>query len=188
MLKRATRPVAGYDPTDLAWLSVFAFDPDADRGASVAGDLLETIATAASEAGARRLLFGRDPQNVLAGVPTTVETPYRDVLTDAGFAIDAEDVVHDLQRDIRSFSPPESVRGTAEEWPDLRVERATTREPELLDFLADQFPGRWHYEATNICRVPGGPEDYWVLLQEDRVVGSARSNRHDGAYRGSNVN
>lgn len=188
VLKRLARPVDGYDPTDRAWLSVFAFDPGTDRGRSVADELLATVAETAAGTGAERLRFGGDPQNLLAGVPNTMGPAYRDALTDAGFEIDADDVVYDLQRDITDFAPPDDVRATGDEWPDLRVERATNREPALLSFLADQFPGRWHYEARNICRVPGGAEDYWVLLYEDSLVGFARSNRHDGAYRGANAN
>jgi len=186
VLKRLTRSIGGYDPTDTAWLSLFAFD--ADRGRPIADELLTTIGETAVEGGAARLRFGGDPQNFVAGVPNTVNPAYRDVLTAAGFAIDTDDVVYDLQRNITEFAPPDAVRATGREWPGLGVERATDHEPALQSFLADQFPGRWHYEAGNICRVPGGPEDYWVLLYEDSVIGFARSNRHDGAYRGANAN
>jgi len=38
------------------------------------------------------------------------------------------------------------------------------------------FPGRWHYEAENIRRIPGGIEDYWLLWCDNVPVGFARTN------------
>ncbi|MFB6152508.1 MAG: GNAT family N-acetyltransferase [Haloarculaceae archaeon] len=186
VLKRLERAVGDYDPTDRAWLSVLAFDPGTDAGRAAARELLAAIAEDLRADGAAELVFGRDPGNFFAGVPRGVPDAYVDVLDGAGFAF--EGVAHDLERSIAGYSPPERVRETDREWPGLDVVPATGREDELLAFLDDQFSGRWRYEAANVCRVPGGPDDYWLLLFDGEVAGFLRSNRHDGAYRGPNVN
>ncbi|MFB6087422.1 MAG: GNAT family N-acetyltransferase [Haloarculaceae archaeon] len=184
VVKRLTRPVGDYDPTETAWLSLFAFDPDG--GASAGRTLLRHVADECRATGATTLRVGCSPQNLLAGVPDGFPQAYVEALREVGFELG--DPVYDLERAIDGYTVPEAQRATAEEWPDLSVVRATGREEELLAFLAEQFPGRWRYEAENICRRPGGPADFWLLRHEGEAAGFLRSNRHDGAYRGSNVN
>lgn len=186
VVKRLDRPVGDYDPTGRAWLSLFAFDLDSAAGASAGRALLGHLATELRGAGATELVFGRSPQNLLAGVPDALPEASVRALEDAGFELGGN--VYDLQRDVAGYTLPDACRETAREWPGLDVVRATGRENPLLEFLSAQFPGRWHYEAANVCRVPGGPADYWLLTFEGDPVGFIRSNRHDGAYRGPNVN
>lgn len=186
VMKRLGRAVGDYDPTGLAWLSLFAFDPDDPAGASAGRALLDHLADELRGAGASELVFGRGPQNLLAGVPDALPDPFVRVLEDAGFELGGD--VFDLQREIAGYALPEAQRETARERPGLDVVRATGREDRILEFLSDQFPGRWRYEAANVCRVPGGPADYWLLTFEGDPVGFVRSNRHDGPYRGPNVN
>jgi GNAT superfamily N-acetyltransferase len=176
--KRLTAPISDYAGPDQGWVSLFAVDPSFEAG--IASDLLATVERAMAEEGVSILRFGGDPEQFLPGLPIDFDDT-RAALRDRGF--ENQGRVYDLQRDIRSF---ESC-GDVEDESLLSLERVDSTES-LLWFLADQFPGRWHYEAVNVCRLPGGESDYWLLSHEGTTVGFARTNTPESAYRGANVN
>ncbi len=182
--KRLTESIPDYADSEQGWLSLFAIDPDARNRSHIASELLATVERAMADWGVSRLRFGGDPGQFLPGLPTEFDA-LRDDLRAAGF--EAGRTFHDLVRDISDFEVPARVARVREERPDLRLERVADAEP-LLDFLTDQFPGRWRYEAENVTRVPGGESDYWLLSREESVVGFARTNVPDSAYRGGNAN
>ncbi|RYJ19505.1 N-acetyltransferase [Halogeometricum borinquense] len=186
VLKQLDSPVREFEDTDTAWLSLFAFEPDSERARTLGKDLLTTVVDKHVATDHSTLHFGCSPQNFVSGVPSTFPEPYRNVLRDVGF--ESQQTVYDLSRAITRFDDPATVESVGRELETLRVERATGSEADLLSFLEDQFPGRWYYEARNICRIPGGAADYWLLRWDGDVVGFARSNRWDGSYRGPNVN
>lgn len=180
--KRLTAPVSDYAGPDQGWVSLFVVDPACKAG--VANGLLATVEQFMSERGVSSLRVGGDPGQFISGVPVEFADT-QTVLHDRGF--ETQWKVYDLQRDIRSFEPPISVDHVLDEWSGLSLERVDSTEP-LLQFLVDQFPGRWHYEAANVCRLPGGGRDYWLLSHEGTTVGFARTNTAESAYRGGNIN
>lgn len=186
VVKRLENPVPGFERDDAAWLSLFAFEDKSPVAESLGTDLLSTVFDELAAAGHSTVHFACSPQNFLAGIPSTLHRSYSSVLQDAGF--EGEQTVYDMERDIASFDDPAGVVDVRDDWEHLRVESASDAVDDLQSFLADQFPGRWLYEARNVCRFPGGGADYWILREGDDVVGFARTNRHDGAYRGPNVN
>ena len=183
--ERLVESVPDYAGPEQGWLSLFAVDSSISDRKAVADDLLGTVARAMADRGVTRLRFGGDPGQFLPGAPSELED-LREMLRDAGF--EAQKTVYDLQRDITGFDPGERVADVGESWPDLTVERVGASAEDLRAFLADQFPGRWHYEARNVCRVPGGADDYWLLRHDGTAVGFVRANTPDSAYRGANVN
>lgn len=186
VVKRLHDPAGTFDATETAWLSLFAFDPASEDGRAACETLLQGVAEDVRSAGASKLVVGRSPQRFLAGVPDALPDAYVEALEAVGFTFG--EAVYDLQREISGYEMPADCVATGREWPALDVVRATGREGLLQDFLREQFPGPWPYEAANICAIPGGPADYFLLTFEGDPVGFLRSNRHDGAYRGANCN
>lgn len=185
LAKTLTRTVSDYAGPDHAWLSLLAVDADGPNPEAVARSLLDTAETGLSETGAETVRFGGDPQNFLPGLPTGLDAAYREVLEAAGY--EPVGTVYDLERDVSSFEPPERVARARTD--DLTVERVgPATVSELLAFLEAQFPGRWHYEAVNVVRRPGGADDYWLLRHGETVVGFARTNAPSSGYRGGNAN
>ncbi|WP_227356389.1 GNAT family N-acetyltransferase [Haladaptatus salinisoli] len=182
--KRLTERIADYAGPEQGWVSLFAVDPSVENRDAVADELLAAVERGMVERGVIRLRFGGDPGQFLPGLPTEFDR-LRARLRDAGF--ESRGTVHDLRRDIGSFEPPDGISEVGESWPGLSLERVDET-PRLYSFLADQFPGRWRYEAENVCRVPGGESDYWLLRREGRTVGFSRTNAQTSAYRGANVN
>ena len=185
--KTLAHELPDYAGPERGWISLLAFDRDAGNP-RVARDLLEIAEADLSATGVETLRFGGDPQNFLAGLPTDLGDDYRALLVDAGF--EHQRTVYDLASEITSFGPSERVETLRAGEDDLAVERVEPGRSadDLLAFLDDQFPGRWRYEAENIRRVPGGIVDYWVLRHAGSVVGFARTNAPDSAYRGPNAN
>lgn len=189
--KRLVEQIPDYAGPEQGWVSLFAVDPSVPDRRAVADELLGTVERTFADRGVSRLRFGGDPGQFLPGLPTEFED-LRETLRDAGF--ESRGTVHDLQRDIAEFDSGERVAEVGESWPGLTVERVGADADGLCTFLADQFPGRWHYEARNVRRVPGGGDDYWLLRHgeadgtDETTVGFARTNTPDSTYRGANVN
>lgn len=194
LAKTLVRPIPDYAGPERGWISLLAVDPGArdQRGVAadphaVGSDLLATVETDLAATGVETVRFGGDPQNFLAGLPAELADDYRPLLADAGY--ERQRTVYDLAGEITGFEPPERVERVRADADDLAVERvAPDRADDLLAFLADQFPGRWRYEAENIDRIPGGVSDYWVLRHAGSVVGFARTNPPDSPFRGPNAN
>ncbi|WP_227378661.1 GNAT family N-acetyltransferase [Haladaptatus halobius] len=182
--KQLTERIADYAGPEQGWVSLFAVDPTVENRDAAADELLAAVERAMVERGVTRLRFGGDPGQFFPGLPVDFDG-LRARLSDVGF--ESRGTVHDLRRGIASFEAPDRIRSVGESWPELTLERVDALAP-LRSFLADQFPGRWQYEAENVCRVPGGESDYWLLRHERRTVGFARTNAPTSAYRGANVN
>jgi GNAT superfamily N-acetyltransferase len=183
--KRLKRMIPDYAGPESGWLSLFAVDDQAENRSSVASDLLDTVEGEMAERGVASLRFGGDPGHFLPGVPS--ECPGLEAtLRDAGFS--AGRTFHDVLGDLDEYEPPNRIAAVRDEWSNLTLERVGSDVEPLLDFLSDQFPGRWQYEAENFTRVPGGGDDYWFLRNEGTPVGFGRTNTPESGYRGGSVN
>jgi hypothetical protein len=160
--KRLTGSIPDYAGPEQGWISLFVVDPARQDRQAVASNLLATVEEAMAKQGVSYLRFGGDPGQFLPGLPTDF-TEFREILDDRGFETRGE--VYDLQREIGEFSSPSRVDEVRASWPELTLERANGNTTDtLLRFLDDQFPGRWCYEASNICRLPGAQRTtgFWI--------------------------
>ena len=137
--------------------------------------------------------YGGDPQNFLPGLHAEFEEQGLAFWQEAGFQ--PGESVYDLKKTYSGGGYPRRYDFTDEQNHLKIVECGEELEDELLQFLEEEFPGRWHYEARNISRWPAGLSDYWLLLDQSFgagaspvVLGFARVNRCDGFYRGPSVN
>lgn len=182
--KRLIEEIPDYADSEQGWVSLFVSDPALED--SGVGSLLATVEQAMSDRGVSHLRFGGDPGQFLPGLPADF-TNTRRILREQEF--ENRGTMYDLQGDLTGFDSPVRVDRVRSSWPELSLERVETTET-LLSFLADQFPGRWQYEAANICRLPGGGTEYWLLHHGEPAVpvGFARTNTPDSSYRGGNIN
>ena len=191
-LKWFSGDVSDHIDHNRGFISLFTAEHD------VRGRLLDFCLDFLGERGAEEIRLGGDPQNFLPGLPAEFGGDELDFWQEAGF--EAGEPVYDLKRTYGGGGYPLQFDFAGDQ-NHLRIVRCERNlRDDLLQFLEREFPGRWHYEARNICRWPAGLRDYWLLLDTSAdegeefaagdyaVLGFARVNRSDGYYRGPNLN
>ena len=178
LVKRLTAEIPDYAGSDAGWLSLFAVDADSDEHARLGAELLSVVEGALADRGVTSVSVGKDPQHVLAGLPKPLVDRYGPLFESAGY--DAGGTVVDVARDITTYERPDRVTGPMSDR-DLTFRPIDPGETkDLLDFLADQFPGRWRFEADVARRIPGGVRDYWGAWKGGELIAFARTSRSDG--------
>ena len=189
LAKYLTRPITANSNLDLGWISLFAVSGKVTERDKIGQELLYHLEMALRDHGAKKICFGADPQNYLPGLPEEMEPEYLSLFKKSGYRVGGE--VYDLYANLQSdFIPSPRVAQVKRELGKKLTSRPVEKEEEdvLLEFLCDNFSGRWFYEADNIRRLPGGVEDYWLLWYENTPVGFVRTNTSQSAYMGPNVN
>ncbi|MFW5789828.1 MAG: GNAT family N-acetyltransferase [Bacillota bacterium] len=180
VIKQPVRELINYVGPERGWISLLVTEDGA--GSDKWLELLDFIINQFRTSGVKYISYGQDPQNFLPGLPAEFEAEKK-AWVRAGFR--AGGLESDLRRVYRQ--KPE-----AREFPDdsYSVQQAKSKDRnKLLNFLTEEFPGRWQYEAENISRWPGGLNDYYLLIKGDTdIIGFARTNRQDGFYKGPNLN
>lgn len=121
-----------------------------------------------SLAGIKEIRLGRDPWHFFPGVPA------EDIETAGWFerrGYRRESLESDLLREVNGqaayelTNPPEHFRV---------LEREEL--PELVEFLAINFPGRWHYEALRYLETRAGGQEFIGFYIEGKLKGFCRIN------------
>lgn len=86
--------------------------------------------------------------------------------------------VWDVARDLSDYVPPSAVEGIAAAARPAQPGQETL----LLDFLAREFPGRWHFECEEFLREGGRISDYMLLWTETGVQGACRLTFEDSTW------
>lgn len=185
LAKRLRNEIPSYAGPETGWISLLAVAGDRSDSEEIGVELLTTAEDSLAGPGVETITFGKDIQNFLAGLPKSLQTQYDPILSAAGYEQGAS--VYDVTRDISTFERPDRVADTLASV-DVRVRRLEPEDTDtLLGFLADQFPGRWHYSAELASRLPGGIQQYWGVWEGDSLVGFAGTRRCDAAVVGSNL-
>ena len=195
--KWLSEPVADYASCKEGWLSLFTAPPDKRL------KLWQSLQEFLARRGVKIINYGGDPQNFFPGIPFEFQEEIN-FWRQAGFQDKPR--VYDLHKVYpASFREDEFLSGyrldkfEQEIWLEHCSEENRIL---LLEFLQQEFPGRWYYEAENISRRPGGLRDYWLLkgknskVENDNevengsgtVLGFARTNCCDSLYQGPNLN
>lgn len=189
LAKYLTRPMTPNSNMDLGWISLFTISGQVSERVKIGQELLNHLEVVLRDQGVKKISFGADPQNYLPGLPEEMESDYLPLFKKTGYRVAGE--VYDLYADLQSdFIPSPRVIQVKKEWGTALTAKPVKKEEEdvLLEFLRNNFSGRWYYEADNIRRLPGGVEDYWLLWYETTPVGFVRTNTSQSAYLGPNVN
>lgn len=185
-LKTPPNPVTGgswvgQNPKN-AWISFVLVEPG--READLGPKLLEYALEALRREGFEWVQYGGDPSHFFPGVPRE-DSGLAELLQGYGFEkrkTEGKDrLEQDLIRDLSDYQLPEEARaalqasGLADDAQrNTRLEtKSCTREdvPGLLDFLAENFPGRWLYDTQERLKVEPTPADILVLKGQGRIWG-----------------
>lgn len=184
IVKRSACPrlYRGPDP-DVAHLAAIAFERP-----EVGVDLVASVKSILRDRGMYRLVFGQDSRHFFPGCPCDFPVLW-DFLTIEGFTDEGPDQ-HDLERDLRDYDPGDALHplgSLATVQDDLTqhvpisqrsggrpvacpVHRADL--PLLEAFLAQEFPGRWHYDVMDKARLEGS-EGVIGLFENGNCIGFA---------------
>ncbi|MFB6200668.1 MAG: GNAT family N-acetyltransferase [Halorhabdus sp.] len=171
--KRPTDAQGPYPAGSTAWISL-AVAPDRERTIR----LLEGLTSRLARDSVETVAFGRGPQHIVPGIPTTLSGYLRAALRAAQFTFG--DRVVDMTQRLATAETPPSVAETRATW-ECRLERATENSADLFSVLA-HFGERWQYEAENVARLPGGLSTYWVLYADDEAVGFLRASTPESTF------
>ncbi|MDX2065562.1 MAG: GNAT family N-acetyltransferase [Fimbriimonadaceae bacterium] len=158
-IKKSAAPLYRVSDADQYHLHSLAY-----REPSAAGELLADARRMLRDRGGSRLVFGQDAAHLFPGCPTDC-AKLREFLEIEGFIAGTE--VVDLERDLADF------RLTAEFAPgDIGRPLVAADAPELDEFLAREFPGRWHYDVQRTFESEG-PDYVYGLFAGTRLIGFA---------------
>lgn len=185
LVKYLTQPIAESTDLSLGWVSLLTSSKKISDREVVCQELIKRVESELKRRNVERVRFGGDPQNFLPGLPEEMVEDYLPLLKKAGY--EPAGTEFDLYGDLLTYTPSKKIQGL--DLSDLQARPVVKEEEEqLLEFLHINFPGRWFYEAENICRIPGGVEDYWLLWSDLEPVGFVRTNTSESTYLGPNVN
>lgn len=141
------------------WIGALLVAPDR-RGRGTGRALLGHAVDALSRAGVEEIVLGADRLHLLPGIPEPGPDGF---FRQAGFDVDTK-LEFDLACSLADWRPsgrlPEAA--PAESW------------DEVTSFIADAFPGRWHWEAEEARRRGGSPAYYLLLRVDGAAAGFAR--------------
>ncbi len=143
------------DIGEQGWIDALAVRPDAQRQ-GIGSALLAWAEGWLRAQGSRRVSLGGSLRPFVPGLPIAAGEAARAFFLHRGYA--EEGAVWDVARDLADYLPAPDVPTDAVLRPVRPGEEAI-----LLDFLAREFPGRWHFEAQEFLREGGRPSD-WLLL------------------------
>lgn len=185
LAKHLTAEIPHYAGPETGWVSLMAIDGDRPDFETLGADLLGVAESHLAARGVTQVSVGTDVKHFLPGLPNSLVDRYGPLLETAGYDVGSS--VYDVARDITDFERPDRVSDTRAD-AELLVRPLDPEDTDvLLGFLADQFPGRWHYSADNARQIPGGIQDYWGVWKGDALVAFAETDRCDAPAPGSNL-
>ncbi|WP_422122267.1 GNAT family N-acetyltransferase [Planococcus sp. X10-3] len=152
---------------DVGWIPCLLVGRDARRQ-NLGERLLRHAEEHFTQTGIKEIRLGRDPWHYFPGIPAE-DAETADWFERRGY--ERESIESDLMREVKGqasyklANPPEHFRVLERE--DL---------PELIDFLALHFPGRWHYEALRYLETGAGGQEFVGFYIEGILKGFCRIN------------
>lgn len=163
-----------------AHISLLCVDPKRRRQGY--GRLLVSHAISMLKAqGIERLELGKELYTFLPGLPECFHE-YTPFFTEMGFT-DAG-ITYDMIRNIDAYTTSLPLKREG-----LIVRRAKRYDFKRIEqFLANEFPGRWHHEFICYRDKGGSGKEFIIALENQKVVAFCRLNGPDSIEQGHNVN
>lgn len=126
-----------------------------------------------AERGFAVVLLGGGYRPFVPGLPVELDT--RAFFTRRGYRGEEADVIYDVAHDLSAYAFDCPPLRDGEEVRPLK----TGEERALLDFLAREFPDRWHFEASDYLAAGGRSEEFIVVWAEGGVKAFAWTTTED---------
>lgn len=146
------------------------------RGMGIGGELYRQARAFLAGHGVRQLETTTHPHHLVPGVPAECHELVK-FLENRGFRTTTTTV--DMMADLDEITPPEDIWGASEAtFSPRRIDAsvkirpaACSDETALLEFLAAEFPGRWHYAVESFLAAGGDPSDILLAEEDHRILG-----------------
>lgn len=166
------------------WLSCVFVDPEARRQ-GIGRALVQAVEGFLRQQGAVRMRAGGDLFHFFPGIPEA--TGSAGFFSRLGFQLGRR--VFDLRGDLSSFRRTQKIQECFDSLEGKVAFRPAREEewPQVEEFFAHSFPGRWHYEAMAFRRAGGAARDMMVSVENGRILGAAHIYTPESALIGSPV-
>lgn len=163
------RPIGRMD-SSVGFISALGVDP-ACRGRGLGAALLDWAEGWLRQHHARTAVLGHDLQPFFCGVPQSLGA--RPFFERVGYT--AGGTVYDVTRDLAGYGRhPSALQTEKRLGARLDLRPATPGDvKEVLDFLAESFPGRWQFELTTFFDRGGPASDVMIARLDGRIEGFA---------------
>lgn len=153
--------------THIGWIQCMLVR-DSARNKGIGTRLIEHVEKQFTQQGIFEIRLGRDPWHYFPGVP---KEDHQSVEWFKNKGYVAESIETDLMKSLSS-SKPYQLTNPNEHYRVLTPEDL----PELLQFLEQAFPGRWHYEALHYTIVQGTGREFIGFYVNNELKGFCRIN------------
>jgi GNAT superfamily N-acetyltransferase len=150
------------------------------RNRGIGTRMIQHVEKEFAQVGITEIRIGRDPWHYFPGVPKE-DTHIIEWFEKNGYV--SETVETDLMKSFQKSTPPYELTNSDEHYRVL-----TQRDlPELLQFLKDTFPGRWHYEAIHYNMLHGSGREFIGFFIQNELKGFCRINDEQSPVIAQNV-
>ncbi|WP_062353966.1 GNAT family N-acetyltransferase [Bacillus kwashiorkori] len=161
------------------WIQVLLVDSDY-RNCGIGTELLTRAENALKESAVTKILIGSDPWHYFPGVPLEYKATIT-WLQNRGYEFNT--VETDL---YKIFSDGEDIHLPS--IPDIQYTILAERDQNLfIDFLHENFPGRWEYEAIQYFKRNGVGREFVIAKKQGRIIGFCRINDAKSPFIAQNV-
>jgi GNAT superfamily N-acetyltransferase len=158
------------------WVDAIAVAPPFQRQ-GIGRDLLDWAEAWLRDQGCTRVTIGSSLRPFVPGVPTELNS--QGFFAASGYVPAWDDgMVWDAARDLSDYTPPPDL----DRLPCAARPAQPGQKQELLNFLDQEFPGRWAYECSEFLNDGGRVSDYMLLWTEEGLQGACRLTFEDSAW------
>jgi predicted N-acetyltransferase YhbS len=152
----------------IGWISLMAVEPGFQRQ-GIGRQLLTLAETRLRNAGAKRIVLGGSFHHFLAGVPDDAAKGF---FANAGYTMGK--AVWDVRRRLQAEPALPDISGILTAAPDVAIRPVRPEETgDLLSFLGNAFPGRWHRDVAWYLESGGSPAMILGLFADGQIAGFA---------------
>lgn len=164
--------------THMGWIQCLLVKKSA-RHKGIGTRLIQHVEKSFIKEGITEIRLGRDPWHYFPGVPNEDKHSF-EWFEKKGYI--TESIETDLMKSLKDTTPYKLTN------PDEHYRVLNSQDlPELLQFLEQTFPGRWHYEALHYAMVNGTGREFIGFYVHNELKGFCRINDSLSPFIAQNV-
>lgn len=158
---------------DRSWISLF-YVAKKYRNKGIGSTLLNKCLESLKRSRQTECFIGQDIGNYFPGIPCEFDSLTENFLIKRGFS--SFGYTHDLI--LRDKTKIKRSFDNRYEYRYLDKNNLNERK-ELLDFMKNNFPGRWEYELSEYYKNELAFDNYYIALDRKKIIGFVRVNKED---------